>query len=348
MVDIPGGEAEVKARTLVREGLASATEREFVRCSNAGDPDIAHAVDRTCLARVFVPEDEYDPVWCPRCDRKLEPRRKQRFAALILQPNVPAIGARLCRMLDALDASVREGPPGVLRIERGGSATAVVFLDACDERTALSLVEQGAIAVAANHGQMAWRMPPGRTLLSAADLLLSSPQPLLDAVRGKLEGDSVVLLVPPPAPAKPSRPAPRFPLPPGAGWNDVTIYFVDGATVGICIPASRPVHASAVDLGMAKDKARVPSRMFTLLVHLCLHRGKTDWQSARRSETHTLVFDNYAAFRMQANGLRRQLQQLFGLQGDPYATFGERRPLVTAFRALPEAPGRVDYERRVS
>jgi hypothetical protein len=49
---------------------------------------------------------------------------------------------------------------------------------------------------------------------------------------------------------------------------------------------------------------------------------------------------------MQAWTLRKDLQQLFGCDEDPFASFGERKPLVTAFRALPEAPGRVEYERR--
>jgi hypothetical protein len=347
MVDVPSGELEALARTLVEGGLASATERAFVRCCNPADADIAYATDRTCSSRVFVSDDEYEPVWCPRCDRRLEPRHKQRFVALILQPDVPAIGARLERMLSELGGRVRECPRGVLRIELDGAETAVVLLDACDQHTGLALVEQGAIAVAADRGRFTWRMPRERSLLAAADLLLSSRQPLLDAVRGSLRGEPIALLVPPPA-STVRRPAPRFPLPPGAGWDDVTIYFVDGATVGVCMPGARPVHASAVDLGMAKDKARTPTRRFMLLVHLCLHRGKTDWRSARVSESHALAFDNFTAFRMQANDLRRELQQLFGREDDPFASFGERKPLVTAFRALPEAPGRVDYERRAS
>ncbi len=345
VVELPGGVLEEKAAILVQGGLAAMTPRTFVRCCNLGDADIAFAVDRTCSARVFVPDDDYEPAWCPRCDRRLEPARKQKFEALMLEPNLRAIWARVECML-ALPA--REHPDGVLRLERDGCEAAVVFLDVCEPRIATALLEQGAIGIAADYGRFSWRVSRGAPLLSAAELVLGSPLPLQEAVRAALSGAPRAVVAPPAPSAEVHRPAPVFPLPPGAGWGDVTVYFVDGATLGICVPGARPVHASAVELGLAKESSRMPTKRFALLAHLCLHRGRTDWRRARESDTHPVVFDNFAAFKMQATELRRDLQRIFGRGDDPFASFGEHKPLVTAFRAIAEAPGRVDYVRRIA
>jgi hypothetical protein len=173
--------------------------------------------------------------------------------------------------------------------------------------------------------------------------VLVSPEPLLGAVRGALSGQPTVIVLPAPQQSAPEcRPA-RFPLPPGAGWGDVTIYYVDGATVGIAVPGARPVHASAIELGMAKERARTPSRRFALLLHLCRHRGRTDWKTSGFAQDEPLAFDNFAAFRMQVSPLRRDLQRLFGLAADPFAPVGRSKPLVAAFRALAEAPGEAAY-----
>jgi hypothetical protein len=257
-----------------------------------------------------------------------------------------AVRGRIERMLGDLGVPVREHPEGVFRIEGESGDAAVVLLDVCDARVGLGLVEQGAVAVAADHGRFKWRLPRDRPPLDAAELVLFPAEALLVAVRRALAGVRAVVLVPP-RPADSGGPGARFPLPPGAGWSDVTIYYVDGATVGIAVPGSRPLHASAVELGMAKQNSRTPSKRFALLLHLCRHRGRTDWRRARSSDEEPLVFDNFTAFRMQASPLRRDLQRLFGLPGDPFTSFGERKELAVAFRALPEAPSEADYLARV-
>jgi hypothetical protein len=250
-------------------------------------------------------------------------------------------------MLEDLGAPVREHPDGVFRVEGESGDVAVVLLDVCNPRVGSGLVEQGAVAVAADHGRFKWRLPRGRPPLDAAELVLCSAEGLLVAVRRALSGVPAVVLVPP-RPDDSGAPAARFPLPPGAGWIDVTIYYVDGATVGIAVPGSRPVHASAVELGMAKQNSRTPSKRFALLLHLCRHRGRTDWKRARSSDEEPVAFDNFTAFRMQANPLRGDLRRLFGLTDDPFTSFGERKELAVAFRALPEAPSEADYlEKRV-
>ena len=127
-------------------------------------------------------------MWCPRCDRRLDVGRKQHLQSLILQPNLQAVRGRIERMLGDLGLPVREHPEGVFRIEGESGDAAVVLLDVCDARVGLGLVEQGAVAVAADHGRFKWRLPRDRPPLDAAELVLCSAEALLVAVRRALSG----------------------------------------------------------------------------------------------------------------------------------------------------------------
>jgi hypothetical protein len=345
----PAGPLGAAAERLMADGIASGERRRFAYCANPNDYDFVDVLDPSCPGRVTVPDEGLDDwMWCPRCERRLETARKEAFELLVVRPNLPTLLARLAQVLGALGGTVRERPEGALRIERDGKEAGVVLMDSCSPHAARVLIEQGAIAVAADVGRAHYQVPRGRVVLSAARLLVTSAEPLLAAVKDVLSGSPAPLLVPPePVVEASARRAPLFPLPPSGRWEDVTIYAVDGATVGICAPGSRPVHASAVDLRMAKTKARNPAKRFQLLVHLCMNRGQTDWKRARTA-SDPLVFDNFAAFKMQAIELRRDLQEIFGLHDDPYTSFGEHKPLTTAFRAIPEAPGRDGYQRPLS
>jgi hypothetical protein len=345
----PAGPLGAATERLIADGIASGGRRRFAYCANPNDYDFVDVLDASCPGRVAVPDEGLDDwAWCPCCDRRLETSRKETFELLVMRPTLPALLARLAQLLGAAGQTVREQPEGALRVERDGNEAGVVLVDACSPHAARVLIEQGAIAVAADIGRARYQVPRDRVVLSAGRLLLVSPEPLLAAVKDVLSGSPAPLLVPPqPVADTAARRAPIFPLPPGARWGDVTIYAVDGATVGICEPGARPVHASAVDLGMAKTKARNPAKRFKLLVHLCMNGGQTDWKRARTA-SDPLVFDNFAAFKMQAIELRRDLQDIFGLQDDPYTSFGEHKPLTTAFKAIPEAPGRDGYQRPLS
>ena len=139
-----------------------------------------------------------------------------------------------------------------------------------------------------------------------------------------------------------------FPLPlvdpdAGARFSDLTIYPMNGETVGVAIFGEKPRHFHAVELGMAHRITRNPTVAFGLLLHLCESRGRTDWRSARFAEDAPIAFDNFAAFKMQAYALRRILKERLGVAGEPYVSFGKRKELVTAFRALPAAPGEMRY-----
>src|SRR5438552_2335352 len=106
-------------------------------------------------------------------------------------------------------------------------------------------------------------------------------------------------IAPPPvlaAPAAPTR------------WADVTIYFVNGETIGVRLPGAKPRHFHAVELEMAHKVTRNPTARFALLLHLCARRGRTDWRSARFADESPMAFDNFDAFKMQAHALRGALQ----------------------------------------
>jgi hypothetical protein len=239
-VDLPGGAVEQMAQRLGAEGVARLRERTFVRCANPADEDFAFATDRTCIGRVYLCDGD-DFQWCPRCERRIEAAGKQRLQCLVLEPNIPAIRERVAGMIGEFVGPVREHPPGVLRVESEAGEATIVLLDVCERRIGISLVDQGAIPVAADVGSGSYGLTRDRQPLSAVELLLSSPEPLVAAVRAALGGAPPVII----PSSKPTdvrrRPAACFPLPPGAGWRDVTIYYVDGATLGICVPGERPV-----------------------------------------------------------------------------------------------------------
>lgn len=138
-------------------------------------------------------------------------------------------------------------------------------------------------------------------------------------------------------------PAALVEVPPGARWQDVTIYPMNGETVGVSLAGGRPLHLHAVEIGMAHKITRNPTVAFELLLHLCAHGGRADWRAARFAEDAPIAFDNFPAFKMQGYALRRALCRIFRIEGDPYASFGKNKELVTAFRALPTPPGETRY-----
>ena len=140
------------------------------------------------------------------------------------------------------------------------------------------------------------------------------------------------------------RVAPRaLPSAAPARWSEVAIYPMNGETIGVAIRGEKPRHFHALELGMAHKVTRNPSVAFSLLLHLCARRGRTDWRSARFAEESPIAFDNFEAFKMQAYALRRILKARFGIEGEPYSSLGKRKDLVTAFRAIPAAPGEMRY-----
>lgn len=130
---------------------------------------------------------------------------------------------------------------------------------------------------------------------------------------------------------------------PDARWQDVTIYPMNGETIGVALQGERPRHYHAVEIGMAHKVTRNPTVSFALLLHLCAQGGRTDWRAARSADDARIAFDNYAAFKMQAYALRRSLRRLFGIATDPFASLKARSGLVTSFRAQPTAPGESRY-----
>jgi hypothetical protein len=245
-----------------------------------------------------------------------------------------------------LGAPVREHPAGVFRVAARFGDVQVIYVDALDD---LSLVERagaGEPAVFVVGSAPLWPpLPTEIPRVALADLVLDAPhrlRELLTPMLGSAVAPPPQRCAPPPPPTAP-RVAPKFLLPPWATWKNVTIYYVDGATLGITVPGSLAAQFTAVDLGMAKLTNRMGTKGFELLVHLCRMHGRTDLEKAANTdeENHPITFKTPKAFSMQVAALGEHLQRLFGLDDDPFPNFGNTKELVAAFEALPDRPGHV-------
>lgn len=104
------------------------------------------------------------------------------------------------------------------------------------------------------------------------------------------------------------RSAPRFPLPEGARWEDITFYYVDGHRLGVQRGAGGASQLVAYsDVGMMSRKDREPTRAWQILCEIC-HQG-------------TCKPASYHADKAQISALRAALRRLFGLAGDPFLPF---------------------------
>jgi hypothetical protein len=342
-----GTERHAAARALEDAGLVTLEPWTFVRCVSPWDADIVDAIDRSCAGRVYVrdaSEARDVDACCPRCDRPLDVARKRRFDAVRVRPRIDRASAFVRERVATIAPRVREHPAGVLRIETPTGEVVVCLTDVARDAAPAPTEDDPVLFVVADDARLApgtWGMSP---VFRVAELALGGGAAFDDAVHAMIASGRALRR---PIGAKrdepPRAPPALVPLPPGAGWRDVTVYYVDGVTVGVTAPGMRARHLTAIDLGMAKANSRGPSQRFKLLLHLCALGGRTNWRSAGMADQERLTFRSFEAFRMQANPLRRSLREIFGLESDPFASFGERRDLETAFRALPHAPGDVTY-----
>ncbi len=102
--------------------------------------------------------------------------------------------------------------------------------------------------------------------------------------------------------------ASRFPTPPGATWEQVSIRFRDGHTVSIAAMGQSGVCGYA-DLGMSSGKNSTPTKQWDLLRIFAQEGGVLTWGSRKASPKH----------RKQKQILAASLQQFFGIAGDPFA-----------------------------
>ncbi len=99
-------------------------------------------------------------------------------------------------------------------------------------------------------------------------------------------------------------------LPPGTTWRDLRIYRVDGHTVSVR-GAGMHKRLTYVDLGMASEKNREPTKAWELFMALCDGGGTLRW----RGDAVTV--------KRQVSTLRTQLKEAFGLQDDPFAPYAK-------------------------
>ncbi len=101
-----------------------------------------------------------------------------------------------------------------------------------------------------------------------------------------------------------------FPLSSEASWRDLRVYRVDGHTVSV---RSGGMHKrlTYIDLGMASEKNREPTRAWELLMALCEGGGTLRW----RGDAVTV--------KRQVSTLRAHLKDAFGLEGDPFAPYAK-------------------------
>ena len=125
-------------------------------------------------------------------------------------------------------------------------------------------------------------------------------------------GEVVVRPDPGPAGPEPVRVAHQrfFALPAGATWRDLRIYRVDGHTVSVRGGGTHK-RLTYVDLGMASEKNREPTRAWELLMALCEGGGTLRWRG------------DAVAVKRQVSTLRAQLKEAFGLEGDPFAPYAK-------------------------
>lgn len=101
-----------------------------------------------------------------------------------------------------------------------------------------------------------------------------------------------------------------FTLPPGTTWRDLRVYRVDGHTVSV---RGGGMHKrfTYVDLGMASEKNREPTKAWELLMALCEGGGTLRWRG------------DAVAVKRQVSTLRSQLREAFGLEDDPFAPYAK-------------------------
>jgi hypothetical protein len=96
---------------------------------------------------------------------------------------------------------------------------------------------------------------------------------------------------------------------------------------------ARGVHKrlSYVDLGMASEKNREPTRAWELLMAVCEGGGTLRWHG------------DAAAVKRQVSTLRAQLKEAFGLEDDPFAPYtkGGWRSQFAAHASVDEERGEI-------
>jgi hypothetical protein len=99
----------------------------------------------------------------------------------------------------------------------------------------------------------------------------------------------------------------RFPTPPGTSWQEITIRFIDGHTVGVTM-GHTSLRFNFVELGMKDNRDGNPNTQWKLLSMLAENGGRLSWQQSAAD------FKN----KKQVELLARRLQDFFGIAENPF------------------------------
>jgi hypothetical protein len=120
-------------------------------------------------------------------------------------------------------------------------------------------------------------------------------------------------------------PATRFPTPPDARWEEVSIRFITQHQVQVRVRGEAGVYEHT-QMGMASKRNDQPTKQWELLQLFAEHDGELTWDvpGADRKNAHRRL------------SLARQLREFFGIDGDPFERLLGGRGWRTRFAITPE------------
>jgi hypothetical protein len=122
-----------------------------------------------------------------------------------------------------------------------------------------------------------------------------------------------------------SAPLVRFPTPPEARWEEVTIRFITQHQVHIRVRGAGGTYEHT-QMGMASRRNDQPTKQWELLQLFAEHRGELTWRDfgADPNNQHRRLF------------LARQLRAFFGIDGDPFHRLPGGQGWRARFTVIPE------------
>lgn len=152
---MPSAELRAAADDLVKRGIITLEERQYVRCANPEDiDDFRYAKNRNCRGRIYIEDglDLYgDDYKCPDCDRPIFPSKKKRYDEwrVRLLPN--GIKAFVETVLKDAGLTWKEKAPWVFRVEVGDEEVWLCIVDFCE--SCQHMTREWAVA---NHNKALW------------------------------------------------------------------------------------------------------------------------------------------------------------------------------------------------
>jgi hypothetical protein len=119
----------------------------------------------------------------------------------------------------------------------------------------------------------------------------------------------------------------EHPAAPGTTWNQIKLVLENGDTLRFEVPGQPPRSFTAALLGLThkRSRERTPTRGWRLLEALCEGHGTIDrW---------TDLAPSFDAFKVQVSELRKHLQYMLKIEGDPFHRLSKKGGLRARFQA---------------